>query len=77
MFRQFAVSLILPVAVLARGKNDASSAESAYTTKLVDDNGLKVTSHNWSDGSKLWVEIESSWNKTPRINPNVDMQWLF
>ena len=60
--KPFAASLLLPMAVLGRGKNDATSAESAFTTVLVDDSA-DIKLHHWTinEGGtwRFYGEIEA------------------
>ena len=43
----FAVSLLLPLSVFGRGRNDMSDAESAFTYNLWQESGNDIKLHQW------------------------------
>ena len=58
------IAVLMPVAVLARGKDDGSSAENAHTSFMID---------NADDGIKTWVH---TWNlDSISYNSNKSLHW--
>ena len=70
MFKTF-IAAMVPVAVLARGTNDGSSAENANTSFMIDNSGdgIQTWVHTWNvladDGVtwQLWGDTEAKFTK--------------
>ena len=56
MLKSFASAALIAALAQARGKNDGSSSADAFSTTVIDENGLTMVANVWNQFSEDYQE---------------------